>query len=263
MRKPLISAVLTTHREGLILGPTLKSIARSIALAERNRQPVELLVSLDRADALTRDVVMDFAERMETKIFENDFGDLSLSRNRCIENASGEFVAILDGDDLISNNWLSDAATNAGRDTRLTIWHPEVNVVFGEHNHMFRHIDTEDDEFDPLMLIATNPWTALSFARKACFEALPYTPIQLASGIGFEDWAWNREAVAAGYLHKVVKGTGHAIRRKAISLAKLTTQAKALPAPTEFFRAELEKRAALRASRDHRRIFLEPSLSVA
>jgi len=244
--KPMVSVVLTAHREGMLLAATLKSLQRSIQDAQQDHYSIEVLISLDRADSITRDAAYNQSHLVNCQIFENNFGDPGMSRNSCVEHASGEFITILDGDDMISRNWLRAAARAAVNDPRPIIWHPEANLVFGEETHMFHHRDMEQDDFDPLVLLICNPWTALAFARKQCFAALPYHQSRLADGFGHEDWSWNRDAIAAGYLHKIVRGTAHAIRRKAMSQLKLATLANALPAPTTLFRQELERRQATR-----------------
>lgn len=244
--RPVTSVVLTAHREGMLLSATLKSLHRAIQEAARDSHLIEVLISLDRPDALTRDVAMEQAGLVGATILENDYGDPGLSRNHCIAHAAGDFIAILDGDDLMSRNWLRAARQAAAADSRPVIWHTEANLIFGEEIHMFRHRDMEQDDVDPLTLLLCNPWTALCFARKQCFIDLPYQRSRPADGLGHEDWSWNRDAIAAGYVHKIVKGTAHAIRRKAMSQLKLATLANALPAPGMMYRAELERRLATR-----------------
>jgi hypothetical protein len=67
----------------------------------------------------------------------------------------------------------------------------------------------------------------------------------LSNGIGFEDWGWNKAVIAAGALHKVVRGTGHAIRAKRQSLVRMTAAAEAIPAPSGLFRKDLARRTKL------------------
>ncbi|MCA6479610.1 MAG: glycosyltransferase family 2 protein [Chitinophagaceae bacterium] len=238
---PLVSVVFTAHREGFLVAATLKSLARAIAAASERGVSVEVLVSLDRSDGITKSTVESLVGE-QSVILENDFGDPALCRNRCVGTATGEYIAILDGDDLIGSNWLYAAVAAALIDQRDIVWHPEVNVVFGEAQHVFCHMDMEADGFDPLYLVATNPWTSLCFAKKKIFLDVPYPPCDFTGGIGHEDWAWNRFVVERGYLHKVVAGTGHAIRRRLHSYVRQATSANVIPAPTKLFRNVLDTR---------------------
>jgi hypothetical protein len=134
----------------------------------------------------------------------------------------------------------------AARDRREIVWHPELNVYFGVNNHIWRHVDMESEEFDILSLAAGNCWTSLCVVSRDLVSKLPYPATDLANRIGFEDWSWYRNTIEAGAIHKIVKGTGHAVRTKAISLVKQTSASGAIPSPTNLFRRILrEKEEAL------------------
>jgi glycosyltransferase involved in cell wall biosynthesis len=246
-----VSVVLTAHREGLLAGATLRSLDRAIAYANRHGRSIEVLISLDKSDDLTEEMIRKWAENRadHTQVFTNSFGDPGMSRNQCIQNSCGQFIAILDADDMIGSNWLELSIVAATSDPRNIVWHPEANVIFGESDHIFRHVDMEDAEFDSLALLMSNYWTSLSFARREVFLQIPYPRCDFRSGVGHEDWSWNRLVIDKGYIHKIVKGTGHAIRRKPLSQVKIASAAGALPLFTLYFRKQLEKRAALAESR--------------
>lgn len=239
---PHISVVINAHREGLIATPSLRSVSRAKQFANAKGYSVEVIVVLDKADDLTRQVVKGWDEA-GVQVVELSLGDLGLARNHGVKAASGEFVAFLDADDLFGENWLGEALDAAAHDRRNIIWHPEVNIYFGLHNHIFRHIDMEADEFDRLSLAAGNCWTSLCVARRDFLSKTPYPATDLSKRIGFEDWGWYRQTIAAGAIHKNVKGTGHAIRTKAGSLVKLTAASSAIPCPTDLFRKLLDERA--------------------
>lgn len=238
-----VTVVVNAHREGLIAAATLKSLRRSRLYAERHGYRVETIICLDKGDELTRELIHNCASE-DSKLLEVNFGDLGQSRNFAVTHALGRYISFLDADDLFGENWLAFAIKAADGNLREVIWHPEVNLYFGLDPHILRHIDMEIDEFEPLSMILGNPWTALSFAKRAVFERFPYPETSLSMGIGYEDWGWNRRVMSAGFIHKTVKGTGHAIRQKAVSLVKQTTAAGVLPAGTDLFRKILEKRAA-------------------
>lgn len=227
-----ISAVITAHNEGLLIVPSLRSAIRNVLCAEAEGFSVEILIILDSADALTKSVVEN-SKGSNTRIIEVKCGDPGLARNEATRVAKGEWVAFLDGDDLWGESWLLNAVRAARYDRRAVVWHPEVSVYFGEARRIYRHIDMESAEYDPLGLVIQNYWTALHFSPRDLMLDVPY----VATGpVGYEDWDWNVNAVKAGAIHKVVKGTGHGIRIKDNSRLKSSNNARSSLSPTNLFR---------------------------
>lgn len=235
MNKFDISAVITAHNEGLLIVPSLRSAIRSASYAEAQGISIEILVILDRADPLTKNVVENFSDN-NIRVIEVDCGDPGLARNEATRVARGDWVSFLDGDDLWGENWLLCTARAARYDRRAIVWHPEVSVYFGETQHIFMHVDMESTEYDHLGLAAQNYWTALHFSPRALMLDVPY----IATGpVGYEDWDWNVSAIKAGAIHKVVKGTGHAIRVKDNSRLKSSNNARSSLSPTDVFRESI------------------------
>jgi glycosyltransferase involved in cell wall biosynthesis len=239
MYKPLITAVLNAHREGLIAVPSIESVLRCKRHAEEAGYHVELVGILDRSDTLTKNVVQSSFQG--AVIIETDFGDLGKARNEAIEIARGDFVGFLDADDLWGEDWLTKAAHSAQTRDDPIVWHPEVSVYFGASKLLFYHVDMEDPEFVPTGLVIDNYWTALSFAAREIYVQNPYPGTDLRSGIGFEDWTWNMTTISAGVIHKIVPGTGHVIRRKEASLSRDTLSADAISHPGNYIDRLIQK----------------------
>lgn len=235
-----ITAVINGHREGLLAPTSLRSMAIATDFAAKAGYSVQLLAILDRPDALTREVFQSAREaRANLEIIEVDRGDLGHARNDAVSRAAGRYAAFLDADDLWSKNWLTEAARLADNDTRDIVWHPEINVYFGTHNHVVLHRGMEHPRFKLASLAHTNLWTALSFVSTELLRRIPYASTDLKNNIGFEDWSWNVEIIKRGGLHKIVPGTSHAIRTKPISLLSQTNAAQCIPLPTDYFRSAL------------------------
>lgn len=233
-----VSAVINAHAEGPLLGASMASALLARKKAEENGISVELIVVLDRADQNTKAIALAFVEKHSAcRLIEVDNGDLGLSRNDGALASEGHYVAFLDGDDLWGNDWLSATHTLAKAAVQETIWHPEVNVYFGGTEYIFLHLDSDDPRFDLAGLAYTNYWTALSFVRREFLLRTPYTRTELSRQLGYEDWSWHLRTLELGVLHKIVPGTGHAIRAKPAgsSLLSATAVAGCMPSPTRVF----------------------------
>jgi glycosyltransferase involved in cell wall biosynthesis len=168
-----------------------------------------------------------------------DLLDLSLCRNHAIERARGEFVAILDGDDLFSENWLAAAVDAIVQHGPSTIAHPQWMIAFGTWNAYWEQIDQTDARFLPETLVSFNHWNACTVARREVFVTCPYVVARVGkSGFGFEDWHWNCETIAQGYVHRVIPHTFRLERRKAEGSLNLAHQSHAaILRPSVFFDA--------------------------
>lgn len=237
-----VTAIVNSHREGLLCLPSLRSLTRARSFAEQRGVDVESIVVLDRPDDLTWELVTRWGQTERGKVIVVDNGDAGISRNQGVSAASAEWIAFLDADDLWGETWLFDAVMASRHDQRNIVWHPEINIYFGRAQHIFRHIDMEDAEFKLWSLVGSNYWTSLCFARRELLLHIPYPRTVLSKKIGFEDWGWNRATIAAGVLHKIVRGAGHAIRVRSMSLVKQTAAGEAIPSPTDLFRNELQTR---------------------
>lgn len=227
--------VVNAHREGLLLIPTLRSVQRAAVEATKSGSDVEIVIVLDRSTAATTEVAREFAS--SAKIVPTEFGDLGLARNAGIAAARGDWVALIDGDDLWGQSWLLRALEAATKDDRKVVWHPQYSVYFENEEHIYEHIDSEDPDFDVNFLLTRNYWTSAAFAKRSAFSETPYLEADRQSMFGYEDWNWNCRTIEAGYLHKIAKGTAHFIRRRNSSMSRSMLSDNAMCIPHTLFRS--------------------------
>jgi len=215
---PDISVVITAHREGVIVGPTAASAMEAIKhVQDTLGKTVEVIVILDRADEVTRAILTHGLGGL-ARIVETDEGDPGQARNQGTDQAQGEYICFLDGDDLWSYNWLAEAYKFVEKRPDV-VAHPHCNVVFGREKCVWWHIDSEGPHFDPKYLEWGNYWDALTFARTEIYRRFRFLPNDLETGFGHEDWHWNCATIAAGVAHKAVPNTAHFKRRRERSVS--------------------------------------------
>ena len=239
MEKIDVSVVLNAHREGLLAHRTLRSVVRAVDFAEQWGIRCEIVVVLDCPDAST---ARYFQSQQQARIrcFTVELGDLGLARNMGVSKASGEYVAFVDGDDLISSNWLQAAFIYYEGIKALQgqfALHQELNVTFGSEHTVSCQIDQDEPLWHVENLIEYNYWSALVFTRRQILMEIPYRPTRKGSGFGYEDWDWNCQTLSVGVKHKVVPQTVVFIRRKdpELSLVKQTFAEGAIIRPSPVF----------------------------
>ncbi len=228
-----ITAILTCHREGLLLGPSLASFREAIEEACAVGATVEALVVVDRGDALTRRIAQG-STSFGCCLVETDCGDPGQTRNAAVNRARGKYVAFLDGDDLWSYNWLEKAWHFSINETAHVICHSEANVVFGSAKQMWFHADSKAPGFRPDYLRIGNYWDAMCFAERQTLLSYPFRENNLADGFGHEDWHWNNVTLCAGIHHRPVPGTLHFKRRRKGSQMEKCDERDVVSYPTEL-----------------------------
>lgn len=216
--RPAITAILTGHAEGPLIGLTFRTMLDAVSTARADGLEVEMLVVLDKPDTATREALAD-AEDHGCRLIEVAMpgADHAGVRNRAVEEATGDYIAFLDGDDLWTENWLVDAYAVCESDPGSIIAHPEANWIFDKGSNLWFLLDQTDEAFDPAYLRFFNYWDVLCLAPRAAYLDHPRAPRAIEAGYAYEDWHWNLQTVAAGYVHRVVPETIHFKRRRASS----------------------------------------------
>ena len=113
----------------------------------------------------------------------------------------------------------------------ICIFHPRHTYYFGIEEAAL-NVPDQSDLSNPLpLLVADNFWNSLCVAHRSVFKVCPYKPNMLKSGLGFEDWCWNRHTIVNGYIHRVVENVCHYKRQRADSLCRKTVSEDCLATP--------------------------------
>lgn len=201
----IVSCLVNFHREKYFAHSMLISFKESLIQALKNTGlDFEIIAVLDNADSLTSKIVTQFLESLNmrgTSIFHTSFGDVALPRNFGVEKARGEIISIFDGDDLYSLNYISQVTTTALKNPNCVV-HPEILYSFGKNESIIFMPDSKDIPLSDFF--SYNPYQSSVTASKEIFLECPFK--KNLPGIGFEDWTFNCDALAAGYSHIPAKG---------------------------------------------------------
>lgn len=96
MNQPLVSVIMVTYNRAALIGPAIESV-----LAQSYRE-LELLIVDDASTDETATIADSYAkndDRIKYHVNERNLG-ISRNRNRGLEMAQGDYIAVLDSDDV-------------------------------------------------------------------------------------------------------------------------------------------------------------------
>ena len=216
---PDVSVILNVHRESGYVLRTLRSLDEAASFARHEGIHSELIVVLDRADELTRNVTKSaICCGFETvRYVEADHGSLGLARNTGIAAANGKYVWTADADDLVSYNCI--AAMHAIAEvTPGSVVFPEYMVVFGDGHGVGKYFD--DSVVEAADFIYGHPYISRIFLHRDVFKDLQFDDLRLSQGFAYEDWHLNCEFKARGLRFLVALKTVFYYRQRKGSLLR-------------------------------------------
>lgn len=238
MKSLSISAIITFHNEGLLATKTLLGLERVRKFSEARGISVEFVAVLDSADEeTTRVIKTNSVLRKSDQIIKVNNKDLGASRNSGITLARGAYIAIFDGDDYYSENWLYKALSVIQQKGEKVIVHPEFTISFGV-THAVGDVWDMEDRKDYLLsnCFSINPWPSCSFGNRVIYLSHPYCRTDARqTGFGYEDWHWNLELVSNGICHVTAKDTALFYRRKTESMLADMAAKGVIIRPSNFF----------------------------
>lgn len=178
---------------------------------------IEILLHLDRSNRATTKITKEFNRfTCKKKIYQNNFGDPGVSRNFLVKKSNGKYIAFIDADDYFSTNWLWEAWKRAKNYKRPCIFSPKTCICFDDDGiKLITQIwSSNDKRFCETNTLIRNPIFSSNFVSKEIYKKVPYTPNN--KYIGYEDWRWNLDAIAAGYKIVAVDETIFFYRQKRV-----------------------------------------------
>ncbi|GAB2027636.1 glycosyltransferase [Lactovum odontotermitis] len=198
-----LSIIITAHSEGILLHKTLLNVFRALRDLD-NRLTNEIILHLDVPTKETEDYVKRQEKGLlkDVIIFRNKFKDLGVSRNFAISKAKGEIVAIIDGDDLYSENYFSLAIEELRKSEVPAIIHSKYIVNFERFDDIIETFGSDGSSLDILKFLSGNRWTSNIITYRKILLENPY--IKSEGCLAFEDYLLNVELTDKGYKHLVV-----------------------------------------------------------
>lgn len=232
-----VSLLITFHNEGVLAHSTLNSMERCRRFAEEAGISTEYVLVFDSCDPYTKNIILNHpASTHNAQLIEVQHCDLGASRNSGIASAAGKAIAILDGDDYFSKNWIERAWHYMCELGPSVILHPEFVVSFGTHSAYCWQVDQKGEYFNKAALLTGNFWTSWTFADRNVYESCPYVTTRASeTGFGYEDWHWNCETIASGFKHQLAWGAVGFYRRKKRSLVNFTSDNGAIIPKSNLF----------------------------
>lgn len=241
MNRPHVSVIVPLHHEGRLFNRTKRSIEAGAVYAQEHGINVEVILVMDRPSDDTVRFVRDhpLSKNIDYTVKQVDFGNPGLTRNFGVSIARGRYIAFIDGDNLLSPNWLTVAVGMMRDHKEDIVVHPQYVVVFGVRQYVWRTISSVSKEFDPYSLAEHNHWDTVCVTSKRLLLQVPHDTARPSEGFGYEDWHWNCETLARGVEHYVAPGTAFFYRTKGKNsmLSVYDVQATLIP-PTDFLTPE-------------------------
>lgn len=209
-----ISIIITAHAEGILLHKTLGSIDRAVELLDKSAISYEIILHVDNETKAMKEYLSQqaFLDRSIT-VYKNSFGDLGSSRNFAVSKARGTFIAFIDADDLMSQNWLQDGYQFLNTHTiGKYVAHAEMTIEFGDANSVIQKYGEINKETDTLLNVYSARWNSVIMAPRDMLSNLPYPKND--PGFGYEDWYLSCSFIEHDIHNVLIPNTVIFVRRK-------------------------------------------------
>jgi glycosyltransferase involved in cell wall biosynthesis len=215
-----LSVIVTAHGEGLNLHATLRNVKVAIRHAQARGIVSEVILVVDTPTKATAHYIQDAGTRLLSDVSHTIVrvknGDPGLSRMSGAHVATGRYVALVDGDNLFNESWLTESVEFLRTKTTHYVAHPAFVVTFGARASVRIVKSMDSPRFGYSDLLNENPWDTAAVLERSLLLGHPYREFPVDSHLGPEDWVWNIETVLAGARHAPVPNTVMFYRAKGV-----------------------------------------------
>ncbi|MDQ6529598.1 glycosyltransferase family A protein [Flavobacterium sp. LHD-85] len=175
IKKPKVSIIIPCYNNGRFIEETLNSVFL------QTFSSWECIIINDGSVDNSEEVILKKICKDDRfkYIYQNNAG-VCVARNIAIEASQGEYVLCLDGDDLISKNFLEETVKLLDSKPNLTIA-TSVVKFFGRSSGVLNVVS-----YDMAVLLAENQLVVTSLFRRLDFDRVGGFNINMKDG--FEDW---------------------------------------------------------------------------
>lgn len=166
MKKPFVSVIIPTYNRSAYVKDAIESVL------SQSYSNLEIIVVDDGSTDDTRDVITLFADRV--RYFYQDNKGPSSARNMGISEATGDFVAFLDSDDLWRQDKLEKQLKLFGENSRLGLVASGHDVINHRGEHILSYIlkPKELNQLHSRRIIRNLFSTPSVLVRKSCFDSV-------------------------------------------------------------------------------------------
>jgi glycosyltransferase involved in cell wall biosynthesis len=194
--RPTVTVVIACFDLGRYLGEAVGSV-----LAQTFRDYELVVVDDGSTDPRTLDVLAQY-ERDGIQVLRRPHGGVSAAKNAGIEIARGEYIVVVDADDVLLPRYLERTVPHLERGTDVGIVATDSRT-FGKRRGVYRATP-----YDPVKLLWRNVVSGSgSLFRRSCWEAAGGYALD-----GFEDWNLWISIVERGWKWAVVPETLYRFR---------------------------------------------------
>ena len=193
---PRISVILTAYNSESFLKDALESVFR------QTLQPTQIVLVDDGSTDGTKDIAQSFDRKVLKYIWQPNQGE-GAARNRGIRDASGEWIAFLDADDI----WLDDKLQ---RQIEFVRSHPEVGLVSGnkiwwdvekDSRHLVKYGQVPIQKLNKELIVSNavgDP--SLVLVKRDLFEKVGLFRTDLHIGVDWEMWLRIARVTSVGFI---------------------------------------------------------------
>lgn len=182
---PLITVVVPAYNEQEYISRCLRSLCNQ----DLEKEKYEVIVVNNGSTDNTRDIVSQF----DVEILDHPIGNIGSVRNAGIKHAKGQFIAFLDADCVVKEDWLKNGLSIIQSDE--SIGGVQGPTLSPRNGNIYQVLWVPTESFERMKNIS-HLATGACFFRREVFESIGLFNESLKTG---EDTELSKRVISAGY----------------------------------------------------------------